>query len=123
MANDTPNPSERKSVRRWTAAETEVDAARVTPESAREIAEWSGGWACDDLRWNEPMSCYRYPDDDPKWPGGMFPYWEVGKVPGGVMLRYGVIVAPGDWVLFSHGHHRHMGDDEFTARYLDPEAD
>lgn len=123
MANDTPFPSERKSVERWSVAETEVDAARVTADAARTIAEWCGGWACDDLRWSEHMKCYRYPDDHPDWPGGLFPTWGGGLVPGGVMLPYGVIVAPGDWVVLSRGHHVHMADAEFRARHARPEAD
>ena len=107
-------------VTRWTVIESSVDAWQVAPESAHAIAKWCGGWACDDLRWNERMNCYRRPDDDPDYPGGMFPTWERGAVPGGVMLRYGVPVAPGDWVVLKRGHHVHMADAEFRARYTRP---
>lgn len=104
-------------VKRWKVIESEVDAVQVTAENAKEVAVWCGGWACDDLRWNERMWCYRYPDTDPSYPGAMFPTWDVGKVHGGVMLTYGVPVAPGDWVVLVRGHHIHMPDKEFKARY------
>ena len=104
-------------VTRWTVIEMQVDAWQVDAESARVIAEWCGGWACDDLRWTERMNCYCYPDDHPKWPGAMFPSWGSGKVPGGVMLSYGVPVAQGDWIVLVRGQHVHMADDEFRARY------
>lgn len=112
-------------IERWTYIEPEVDAIQVTAENARAVAAWCGGWACDDLRWNEHMRCYHRPADDPEYPGAMLPTWDDsydedgddGQRPGGVMMKYGVPHGPGYWIVHVGNHHRGMTDAEFRARY------
>jgi len=95
-----------------------VQAVQVTPENAREVAEWCGGWATEDLPWSTYMLCYKRPDDGTDLAGALFPGWEPNvPTPGGVMLAYGVVVLPGDWVAHIDDHFTFMRDSEFQSKY------
>lgn len=90
-------------------AET-IMAAQVTPETARAIADWCGGWAVDDLEWSEAMQSYKRPAKDrDEHAGALFPCYP--PAPGGVMLRSELLVRPGNWVVYR--------DDKFTFMTTD----
>lgn len=110
----------------WTRTEPDVEAVQVTAENAREVAAWCDGWATDDLRWSEHMSCYRYPDDTDRvldaggknisLAGAMF-YSQDEPTPGGVMLPWGVPAKPGLWIVKSEGRFTMHTDEDFRRRY------
>lgn len=93
-----------------------VRAAQINPDTARSIAKWCGGWATDDLRWSDHMRCFMAPDDH-EWPGSLFPTWGPERVVGGVMMRYGVVALPGEWVVQRGDRFSAMSDAAFSKEF------